>query len=379
MVREAARPHGRRARLVADQSRRRPGGRRAGLLKGRADGALINAAALTHSSLASRDALLAVQDSLRRAASLEHLRPRAGTAALDDRGSGGRDGHRLRRAELPAGPAGAGGPAACRLTAGCERQAALRARWRARGWTACWSPICPTSATSPASPDRRRCSLVRDDAHHPHHRLPLRGAGAERGRARPRRWRSIRRASGIGWAGCWRPRPVRRWASRPRRSRSGTPSGWAGLTRGRVVPTTDLVERLRAVKSPEEVAAIRAAASWPRPPWPRCCRASRPGRPSWRWAPRWRPRSGAGAASGTRFPPSWRADPGPRCRTRAPARGPSGRASGCCLTSALRWTDTAPISPARWSSAAGRTSGSGRSTSWSRPPSGGRWSTFGRA
>ena len=34
----------------------------------------------------------------------------------------------------------------------------------------------------------------------------------------------------------------------------------SGLTRARVVPTTDLVERLRAVKSPEEVAAIRAAA-----------------------------------------------------------------------------------------------------------------------
>ena len=46
----------------------------------------------------------------------------------------------------------------------------------------------------------------------------------------------------------------------PARSRSGTRSGWAGLTRGRLVPTSDLVERLRAVKSPEEVAAIRAAA-----------------------------------------------------------------------------------------------------------------------
>jgi Xaa-Pro aminopeptidase len=34
----------------------------------------------------------------------------------------------------------------------------------------------------------------------------------------------------------------------------------AGLTRGRVAPTSDLVERLRAIKSPEEVAAIRAAA-----------------------------------------------------------------------------------------------------------------------
>jgi Xaa-Pro aminopeptidase len=34
----------------------------------------------------------------------------------------------------------------------------------------------------------------------------------------------------------------------------------AGLTRGRLVPTSDLVERLRAIKSPEEVASIRAAA-----------------------------------------------------------------------------------------------------------------------
>ncbi|HEU5305388.1 MAG TPA: Xaa-Pro peptidase family protein [Gemmatimonadales bacterium] len=34
----------------------------------------------------------------------------------------------------------------------------------------------------------------------------------------------------------------------------------SGMVRGRVAPTSDLVERLRAVKSPEEVAAIRAAA-----------------------------------------------------------------------------------------------------------------------
>ena len=34
-----------------------------------------------------------------------------------------------------------------------------------------------------------------------------------------------------------------------------------GLTRGRVVPTAELVERLRAVKSPEEVEAIRTAAA----------------------------------------------------------------------------------------------------------------------
>jgi Xaa-Pro aminopeptidase len=35
----------------------------------------------------------------------------------------------------------------------------------------------------------------------------------------------------------------------------------AGLTRARLVPATDLVERLRAVKSPEEIAAVRAAAT----------------------------------------------------------------------------------------------------------------------
>ena len=35
----------------------------------------------------------------------------------------------------------------------------------------------------------------------------------------------------------------------------------SGLTRHRIVPTSELVERLRMVKSPEEVAAIRAAAS----------------------------------------------------------------------------------------------------------------------
>jgi Xaa-Pro aminopeptidase len=35
----------------------------------------------------------------------------------------------------------------------------------------------------------------------------------------------------------------------------------ARVTRGRLVPTSDLVERLRAIKSPEEVAAIRSAAT----------------------------------------------------------------------------------------------------------------------
>jgi Xaa-Pro aminopeptidase len=35
----------------------------------------------------------------------------------------------------------------------------------------------------------------------------------------------------------------------------------AGVARGRLVPTSDLVERLRAIKSPEEVAAIRSAAT----------------------------------------------------------------------------------------------------------------------
>ena len=52
-------------------------------LRGRVDGALINAAALTHSSLALRDALLGGPHSIRRAAPLEHLRARARAPALD--------------------------------------------------------------------------------------------------------------------------------------------------------------------------------------------------------------------------------------------------------------------------------------------------------
>ena len=55
-----------------------------------------------------------------------------------------------------------------------------------------------------------------------------------------------------------------------------------------------------------------------------------------------------GAASGTRFPPSWRRVRGRRCRTPAPARGPWRRENCCCLTSVRRWTGTAPTSPAPW-------------------------------
>ena len=78
-------------------------------------------------------------------------------------------------------------------------------------------------------------------------------------------------------------------------------------------------------------------------------RRSRRGRASWRSAPRSRPRCAAGAASGIR---SRRSSPpvrARRCPTRAPARGRSAGASGCCSTSARRWTDTAPTSPAPWS------------------------------
>ena len=56
-------------------------------LRGRADGALINAAALTHSSLALRDALLAVRVPFVELAPLQHLRARARAPALGDRGS----------------------------------------------------------------------------------------------------------------------------------------------------------------------------------------------------------------------------------------------------------------------------------------------------
>jgi Xaa-Pro aminopeptidase len=52
----------------------------------------------------------------------------------------------------------------------------------------------------------------------------------------------------------------------------------SGLTRARVVPTTDLVERLRTVKAPEEVAAIRGAAELAQEALAEVLPAIRPGR-----------------------------------------------------------------------------------------------------
>jgi len=51
-----------------------------------------------------------------------------------------------------------------------------------------------------------------------------------------------------------------------------------GLTRARLVPTADLVERLRAVKAPEEVAAVRAAAALALAALEEVLPAARPGR-----------------------------------------------------------------------------------------------------
>ncbi len=123
----------------------------------------------------------------------------------------------------------------------------------------------------------------------------------------------------------------------------------SGLTRARVVPTADLVERLRAVKSPEEVAAIRAAAELAQEALEEVLpgiRAGpdrdRGGRGPGRRAPAARKRVASLShyrRLGTRvgLPPC--ADQRAGCRRLA---------SCCCSTSVLRWTDTAPTSPAPW-------------------------------
>ena len=130
------------------------------------------------------------------------------------------------------------------------------------------------------------------------------------------------------------------------------------------MPTSDLVERLRAVKSPEEVAAIRAAAALAQDALAEVLPdgAGGPDRAGDRRRARGA-RSGGGAASGTR---SRRSSPrvrGRRCpHARTSARDRRARGSGCCSTSAPRSTGTAPTSPVRWWWAARPTSGSGRST-----------------
>ena len=126
-------------------------------LRGRVDGALINAAALTHTSLALRDALLAVQVPFveLHLSNIFAREPERRHSVIADLAIGIVTG--FGAAELRPGAPGAGGPSPCRLTGGRERQAALRAALAAEGSTRCSSPIFPTSATSPASPDRPRC------------------------------------------------------------------------------------------------------------------------------------------------------------------------------------------------------------------------------
>ncbi len=112
----------------------------------------------------------------------------------------------------------------------------------------------------------------------------------------------------------------------------------SGLTRARVFPTADLVEVLRAVKSPEEVAAIRAAAdSGPGWHWQRCCRGYGRDRqemeigaaleagasPPWKRVAPVSYDRGLGPAVGARL-------------TRGPATGSCRPGSCCCLTSARK-------------------------------------------
>ena len=244
--------------------------------------------------------------------------PSGGTRCIADLAIGLVD--RLRRPELPPGAPGAGGPSACRLTGGSERQAALRRGARGGG--------AGRTAGHPSSqhplPDRLhrlgRAAAGPRRGDRAGHRLPLRGAGAGRGGRRGEWWRWTRRASGTGSAGCWRRCRRARSASRRTSLTVRDAERVAGAypePGGADEPTwsSDSGRSSRRRRSPRSA----RRRSWRRMRWPRCSRRSGWARPSRRSAPRSRPRSGGGAASGTRSRRSSPRARARRCRTRAPA------------------------------------------------------------
>ena len=118
MVRAEAGRAGRLDPIAADQPRRRAGRRGAGAAgpRGRAD---LNAAAYTHTSLALRDALLAVQVPFVEVHLTNIFAREAGAAPArcsPTWRSGSSPGSAPQGYRF--GAAGAGGPSACRLTAG---------------------------------------------------------------------------------------------------------------------------------------------------------------------------------------------------------------------------------------------------------------------
>ena len=131
--------------------------------------------------------------------------------------------------------------------------------------TRCSSPASRTSATSPGSPARPAMLLVTADDAGVRHRRPLPHAGGRAARRRRRR-RAASRSAPPSPRSATRspPRSPPGRAPRPRGARGhvGAAAGRSPTTvrrRTSSSPTEGLVERLRRVKEPAEVARIRAA------------------------------------------------------------------------------------------------------------------------
>ena len=106
-------------------------------LRGRVDGALINAAALTHSSLALRDALLAVRIPFveLHLSNIFAREPERRHSMIADLAVG--SGDRIRRPELPARPASTRGASPWRLIGGSNGRPHFVPRSRSKDSTPC--------------------------------------------------------------------------------------------------------------------------------------------------------------------------------------------------------------------------------------------------
>ena len=116
-------------------------------LRGRVDGALVNAAALTHTSLALRDAMLAVRVPFVELHLSNIFAREPERRHSVHRGSGHRPGRRDSEPRATCWRSRRWWAASVPADRRAERQSALRAALRsARDWMGCWSPTCRTSA-----------------------------------------------------------------------------------------------------------------------------------------------------------------------------------------------------------------------------------------
>ena len=133
MVREAAADARRRDRLVPDQSRGRAGGRGAGApgARGRRPDQRRRAHPFEPRRSGTRSSRCKVPFVELHLSNIFAREPERRHSVIADLAVG--HGHGVRRAELPAGPAGARGPAACRLTAGSSGRTRSRVALRHEG------------------------------------------------------------------------------------------------------------------------------------------------------------------------------------------------------------------------------------------------------